>query len=281
MKHLGLYIIFLAFFLSGPAGSLYSQTPATAPSDTTRSLVLERIGGVYRFNFFRKPWVRRWHVAGLRSDLSFRNTPLIGSLNYGTLVGRDGGDDTKANLQVRVEAYPRLTPSDYAYLGAAYSGSSLFPRHYYGAEWFHSFPRGYEASLGVRWMQWQESIWFYTGSAGKYLGNYWFSLRAFITPGEKTTGQTYTLSARRYLATGMDYLGLKLEYGNSPDNLSYLLDFPQIRRLNSMGAHLSWQRDLNRWLLYLDVGYRREEFQDDVFRGHFSARLHLLYQLNK
>jgi len=328
MRQLFFYILFWAFFMSGPVENLYSQAsclhqavgldsrflshrpqpevdpvwvnipeelgemdpftsdftqegPDLASADTSRSLVLEKIGGVYRFNFFPQPWVRRWHVAGLRTDWNYRNTPVIGSVNYGTLAGGPIDGDSKVNWQFQLEAYPRITSSDYMYLSAAYSGSSLFPRHYYGGEWFHSFQRGFEASAGVRWMQWEESIWFYTGSIGKYLGNYWFALRAYITPGEKATGQTYTLSARKYLATGKDYLGVKLEYGNSPDNLSYLLDFPDIRRLNSMGVHLSWQRELNRWLLYVNLGYRREEYQNDAYRGHFSTRLHLLYKLDK
>lgn len=261
--------------------SLTAQASSPAPGDTASSFVLERIGGVYRFNFFRRPWIRRWHVAGLRGDFHFKNNPLITSLNYGTLVGSGVDKPDRTNLQFRLESYPRITPSDYAYLSMAYSASNLFPDQYYGAEWYHSFSRGFEASLGLRWMQWEESIWFYTGSVGKYLGNYWFSLRAYLTPGEKSTGQTYIFSARKYLATSMDYLGIKLEYGNSPDNLSYLVDFPEIKRLNSMGAHLTMQRDLNQWLLYIDLGYRREEYQNDAFRGHFSTRLHLLYQLNK
>jgi len=274
-------IILLALLFSGPAEDLYSQSQAEQPADSGRSLVMERIGGTYRFHFFRKPWVRRWHVAGARADLRFRNIPLIGSLHYGRLAGMNMADQEKVNLQYRVEAYPRLTASDYAYLSAAYSGSNLFPNHYYGAEWYHSFNRGFEASAGVRWMQWEESIWFYTGSLGKYTGNYWLSLRAYISPGDRFTGQTYTFTVRRYLATASDYVGIKLEYGNSPDNLSYLVDFPEIRRLNSMGAHLSVQKDLNRWLVFMDLGYRREEYQNDAFRGHFSIRLHLLYQLNK
>src|SRR6056297_3797467 len=104
MRHLLWHIIFLAFFLTGPVQILYSQSSfipedkgmeplstsltaqdsSPAPVDTASSFVLERIGGVYRFNFFRRPWIRRWHVAGLRGDFQFKNNPLIASLNYGT-----------------------------------------------------------------------------------------------------------------------------------------------------------------------------------------------------
>lgn len=304
MKHFVPYRIVLFFVLIVPGKLIFSQdfsmvetsvtegelsttgynkgypSEALANPDSLDLMVLERMGLVYQFNFFRQPWVRRWHVAGLRADLNVMETPVIGKINYGMLVGSDIEANLKSNLQFQLEAYPRLGPSDYLYMSAAYSPSRLFPQHYYGLEWYHNFRQGIEASAGARWLQWDESLWFYTGSVGKYLGNYWFSLRAYITPQEEMTGQTYSLSARRYLATSMDYLGVKLIYGTSPDQISYAIDFPQIRKLNSTGAYLTYQRVLKRWLVNFEMGYRREEYFKDDFRGHISTRLQLLYQFN-
>ena len=231
----------------------------------------------YRFDFFSKPWVRRWHIVGLRTDVDVKGSRVIGRINYGRLVGANLGEVAGGNLQYQVEAYPRLGPSDYAYLALAYSGSKLFPGQQYGAEWFHSFDKGFEASLGLHYLRWKDPFWFYTGSVGKYLGNYWFSLRTYISSAEKLTGQTYTFSARRYLATGDDYLGLMLEYGTSPEDLSYLIDFPEIKRLRSLGARVSYQRLLNNWLFKAELGYRNEEYRADLTRDHLNTRLHLLY----
>ena len=267
--------------LLGPSQEKSSYLIENQSDDSLQRGYLEQAGLEYQFHFFREPWVRRWHVATLRTDWQIKGFPVLAKINAGRLAGRDIGDDQLLHLQYQVDAYPRITASDYLYLSAAYSGSSRFPDYYLGADWYHSFERGFEASLGLRWLQWRESVVFYTGSAAKYLGNYWFSLRAYLTPSEEFTGQTWTLSARRYLATGEDYVGLKLEYGTSPESLITIVDYPDIKGLRSTEAHLSYQRRLQRWLVRTEAGYRREEYRENTFRHHMIFRLHLLYQFNR
>jgi len=242
---------------------------------------LEQAGMEYQFHFFRIPWIRRWHVTSLRTDWRIHDFPVLAKINAGRLAGYDDGNDQPFHLQYQVDAYPRITGSDYMYVSAAFSGSSRFPDYYLGGEWYHSFERGFEASLGLRWLQWRESVLFYTGSAGKYHGNYWFSLRAYLTPSEDYTGQTWSLSARRYLATGEDYIGLKMEYGTSPENIISIVDYPDIKGLRSAGVYLSYQRRHRHWLVLAEAGYRREEYRKNAFRNPISFRLHLLYQFNR
>ncbi|MGM0531296.1 MAG: YaiO family outer membrane beta-barrel protein [Bacteroidota bacterium] len=243
--------------------------------------LLKQAGLVHRFSFFKKPWIKRWHVASLRADLNLKNTLLIGMINYGNLVGSEHPyiDNTnKANLQFQLDAYPRITPSDYLYLNLAYSGSQLFPEHRYAAEWFHNFDKGYELSGGFRGLKWNEPIFFYTGSLGLYYRKYWFALRTYITPQERATGHTYTLRARRYLATSDDYVGLKLEYGTSPESLDYVVDFSEVNQLNTKGIHLEYQKNIKHWLIKLGLIYRNEEFKDNNFRDHISTELRVMYQ---
>jgi YaiO family outer membrane protein len=227
MKQLERYWMLIVFLWVLPVHGLLSQ-PVSAGQQEEFSIqadtldedngswgYLEQAGMEYQFHFFREPWVRRWHVTSLRTDWRIKGSPVLAKINAGRLVGVNGNDDPLFHLQYQVDAYPRISPSDYIYLSAAFSGSTRFPKHYLGGEWYHSFDQGFEGSLGFRWLQWRESVVYYTGSVGKYLGNYWFSLRAYLTPSEDYTGQTWSLSARRYLATAEDYLGLKLEYGTT------------------------------------------------------------------
>jgi YaiO family outer membrane protein len=293
MKQLERYWVFIVFLWVLPVNGLLSQPVSgsqgdkgsfradTLDSEVDPRVYMEQAGMEYQFHFFRKPWIRRWHVTTLRTDWRLQGFPVLAKINAGTLAGFNGQDDPPLHLQYQVDAYPRITGSDYMYLSAAFSGSKRFPKHYLGGEWYHSFSRGFEASLGFRWLRWRESVIYYTGSAGKYLGNYWLSLRAYVTPSEEFTGQTWTLSARRYLATGEDYLGLRLEYGTSPENLISIVDYPDIKSFRSAGAHLSYQRRLGQWLVKTEAGYRREEYREDTFRNHLSIRLHLLYQFNR
>ncbi|MEF8983581.1 MAG: YaiO family outer membrane beta-barrel protein [Bacteroidales bacterium] len=243
--------------------------------------LLKQAGVVHRFSFFRKPWVKRWHVTSLRADLNLKNSLFIGMINYGRLVGSGHpyvDNPGKVNLQFQLDGYPRITPSDYLYLNLAYSGSPLFPEQRYAAEWFHNFDKGYELSGGFRGLKWNEPIFFYTGSAGLYFRDYWFALRTYITPEERATGHTYTLRARRYLATSDDYIGLKLEYGTSPESLAYAVDFEELNRLNTTGIHLEYQENIKHWLIKLGLIYRNEEFMDNNFRDHIITELRIMYQ---
>lgn len=291
MKQLERYWIMIVFLWVMPVDGLLSQPVSVGQEEGALQAdtldegpkpmgYLEQAGVEYQFHFFREPWVRRWHVNSLRTDWRIKGSPVQAKINAGRLAGPEEGDGQLFHLQYQVDAYPRISSSDYMYLSAAFSGSTRFPKYYLGGEWYHSFARGFEASLGFRWFQWRESVVYYTGSAGKYYGNYWFSLRAYVTPTEDYTGQTWVLSARRYLATAEDYLGLKLEYGTSPENLISIVDYPNIKGFRSAGAHLSYQRRLGQWLMRTEAGYRREEYREDTFRNHLSIQLHLLYQFN-
>ena len=243
--------------------------------------LVKQAGLVHRFNFFKKPWIKRWHVTSLRADLNLKNSLLIGQINYGKLVGSEHpyvDYSNKANLQFQLDGYPHITPSDYLFLNLAYSGSPLFPEQRYAAEWFHNFDKGYELSGGFRGLKWNEPIFFYTGSFGLYYRKYWFALRTYITPEERVTGHTYTLRARRYLATSDDYIGLKFEYGTSPESLADVVDFEEINRLNTTGIHMEYQENIKHWLIKLELIYRKEEFRNDDFRDHIGTELHLMYQ---
>ena len=272
---------FPCFSGSGPDGSDFISPVDTVDEADRPFIVMARTGLVHHFSFFNLPWVRRWHVLSLRNELNMAGWPLVGVINYGRLMGAPEPGLSAANWQFQLEAYPRLSPGDYVHLLAAYSESRLFPHHHYGGEWFHSFGHGLEASAGMRWMEWGPSIWFYTGSLAKYTGNYWFSFRPYITRQNGNTGQTYSLAARRYGATPQNYLGVKLLYGTSPEYLSYVVDYPDIKTLKGYGGYLSFQQSWNHWIVKTVVGYRREEFSTDRFRGHFTSQLHLLYQLNR
>lgn len=243
--------------------------------------LVKQAGLVHRFNYFRKPWIKRWHLTSARVDMNLKNTLLIGMVNYGRLFGSlppslAGSGNT--GFQYWLDAYPRLSSSDYLYLNYAYSASQLFPEHRYGAEWFHNFESGVELSGGFRGFNLEDPLFIYTGSLGLYYQKYWFAFRAWINPGERFTSQTYTLRARRYMATSDDFVGMKLEYGYSPESLAYVGDFEEINQLNTLGFHLEYQENIRHWLFKLDLIYRDEEYREDHFRDHISTELHIMYQ---
>ena len=76
-----------------------------------------------------------------------------------------------------------------------------------------------EVSLGMRYMQFSDTqVNIFTGSLGMYSGNYYFSLRPYITPsGEKPLGISGYILGRKYFKDGENYFGVMAGFGFSPE----------------------------------------------------------------
>lgn len=136
---------------------------------------------------------RQWHAA----------------LHYGQVIGRvmhaerGGADDELFEL----EAYPRLAPKTYAYLaGAVSTDSVLYPDWRAGAELFHGFGNGFEASAGWRHLAFDDEVDLFTASLGKYVGN-WLLVGRGYRSNDDTSWQA---SARRYFGDYGTYLGARV-----------------------------------------------------------------------
>jgi YaiO family outer membrane protein len=112
-------------------------------------------------------------------------------------------------LQFETDFYPKFPPRMYGYFNLGYSASALFPRLRTAAEAFRSFNGGWEFSLGLRTLHMSNyNILSLTGTAGKYIGNWYGYLRptvSFLTDG---TALGMLLEIRRYFGTGASYLGV-------------------------------------------------------------------------
>ena len=111
--------------------------------------------------------------------------------------------------QYEIDAYPRLAKGLYAYVNYGYSSHRFFPKNRVGGELYANLPHGVELSGGFRWLQFESSeVTIYTGTIAKYQGNYWISLRPYITPKSEGTSQSYNLTVRRYFGGPDNYLGV-------------------------------------------------------------------------
>ena len=94
------------------------------------------------------------------------------------------------------------------------SSSRLFPDLRYAAEAYHNFPNGWEASLGFRRLEFDNSnVTIVTGTVAKYYGNWWISLRpnyVIKDPGNSTSA---SISARRYLGSRWEWAGFTVGGG--------------------------------------------------------------------
>lgn len=142
-----------------------------------------------------------------------KNTIIL-RLNTSQRYGDNG-------VQPEIDMYPAIAPKTYLYVNYGISGYSLFPRHRIGLELYRNLPRSYEVSAGGRYMDFGggSTVWIFTGSITKYVGNYAIILRPFITPDKSTSSfsRSAILNVRRYTLDADNYVGITVGAGFSPE----------------------------------------------------------------
>lgn len=201
-----------------------------------------------------------WH----RSIYQYkRKTPIgsiIGRVNRYKKFGKHG-------IQYEIDAYPKLRKGTYLYSNYGYSETSYLPRHRAGAEIFQSFPRSYEGSLGFRRLIFENSnTTIYTGSIGKYIGNFWFVIRTYISP--KDIGgysKSFYFTARRFFRDADEYISLTFGGGQGPTSDDEPEDVDTIRKES---IRLGGKIPLIRKKLYIRISGRlkKEVLSNEVER---------------
>lgn len=232
----------------------------------------------YSGDFHRTPYKRGFHSAGIGYGKRMPFGPLIGRINLAQTFVNESPIEDKPSIQFEIESYPRITSSNYLYVNYGYGIGKSFPLHRGGLELFQKLPAKFEASLGFRYLYWNDNFFFYTGSLGKYYRNFWFSFRPFIVPKNSGVSQSYFLTARRYFKSADDFLGLTVGTGISPDD--FYSDPADKIKLNSQKISLMLSKTFMRNFLFRgSVGYDYEEYQPDLRRDRFSVSIALRYYL--
>ena len=200
-----------------------------------------------------------WHLLAVSVGERTRLGSLIGRVNYANRFDSNG-------VQVEADAYPRIAEGAYAYLNAGYSRADIFPEWRFGAEVFTSLPAAWEASAGARQLRFESStVTLYTGSVGKYVGNYWFSLRPYVRPKDGSLSASASLTARRYFEDATHYVGARVGYGSTPSDR---LTPNELARTQSFSASVQGARRIApRVYSTGSLGYDREELGPDRTRN--------------
>lgn len=120
-------------------------------------------------------------------------------------------------MQLEADAYPAFNKKMYAYINAGIADDVLFPRYRGGASIFRSLPHAFEAEGGFRFLYFQDPVWVYTASLGKYYKNYLFNVSGFFTPSQGFLLQSYFFKTRYYFSE-KSYMMLTFGTGISPDD---------------------------------------------------------------
>lgn len=137
---------------------------------------------------------------------------LIPRINYSNRLGQHG-------VQYDIDFYPRFLKRFYAYLNYGFSSAEIYPRHKFGGDIYVNLPGAIEFSAGGRHIiTLTQNITAITNSLGHYRGNYYFSLRSFVTPRpDGLTRVSGNLLVRKYLKDAENFMGFTVGMGISPE----------------------------------------------------------------
>ena len=150
------------------------------------------------------------------SSISYRRQTKLGSIipriNYSNRLNKNG-------IQYDIDLYPKFAKRLYAYLNYGYSRASIYPRQKVGGDLYANLPGAIEVSAGMRYINFEtRNVTVVTNSLGYYRGNYYFSLRSYITPqSNNLTRVSGNLLVRKYLKDAESFVGVNAGLGYSPE----------------------------------------------------------------
>jgi len=229
------------------------------------------IGVNYTLDYFFKQ-INPWHWASIQYKRKTKLGAVIGRFNYANRFGSQG-------YQFEVDAYPSLGKKSYAYVNAGFSNTSLFPVFRFGFDYNRKLPKAFETSIGLRYLKFSSSdVYIFTGHIGKYIGNYWVSLRPFVVPDNGKVSVSGFLAMRRYFSNAENYLGAQIGYGTSPDDYSKAITGRSDLRLNEYKGKLTFNHLFGiHWIGNTSVGYAYEEYYTSSYRNHLTFDISVYY----
>ncbi len=149
----------------------------------------------YSIDFFEKNTIAPQHLMYIDYAFKISDNTLIPRLNYANRF------DTN-DYQLELDYYHLFGNRNYLYANYGVSfANTLFPQHRAGLEYYVPFFKTFEASLGGRFLYSENgSTMIATGHLGKYVGNFWFSIRPFYVFHDTKNALTTVLSSRYYSA---------------------------------------------------------------------------------
>lgn len=208
-----------------------------------------------------------WHLSSLEYERKFSFGSVIPRVNYARRFNDNG-------FQFETDSYIFISKKIYTYLNAGFSEDIIFPKLRFGIEPYLVLPEGFEASVGFRFLSFEQNdIRIYTGSIGKYFGNYWVSIRPFLVPESGETKFTLNILARRYFTDKYSYLTLRLAWGSYPSQSLTLQEFARTNS-KSIGFDYSFWL-LKDILLGLGLSYEQEEININLNRDRYTFILML------
>ncbi|MEW6126113.1 MAG: YaiO family outer membrane beta-barrel protein [Acidobacteriota bacterium] len=193
----------------------------------------------YSYDYFDKN-LDPWQQLSVSVSRQTKIGSMIGRVNHAKRFNDHA-------TQFEIDSYPRLRQGTTAYWNVGVSSSYAFPKFRFGAEVYQKLSDGFDSSIGVRYLHFTgANIMIYTGSIGKYHGNYLFQFHPFITPSSIGSSVSGNFSVRRYLENADNYFTVSVGLGSSPDERYNALE---LIRLKSQKLGVDWRKAVGAGLI--------------------------------
>jgi len=233
----------------------------------------------YSFDSYTKPYTRLWQQLSLFGGHRFKWGMAGAGVNIGHINIGDPAPVTETDLQYEIEVAPTLSPKNYAFLSYAYSAGTYYPGHRASLEVWQILPAGWATSAGLTYFHFDRDIFIAGLSVEKYLGNYWFSGKAYFYFKDFGTTTSFYLNARKYF-NDTDYLQFTVGAGTAPDEPFDIQTSES--RLSAYSLRTTYYQLLNRrFAIRLNAGYSREEYQDNSYRNRIEGAVGVIYLLKQ
>lgn len=199
-----------------------------------------------------------------------------GRINYAHRYGTTG-------KQFQIELFPQFSDHIYANLILGYANTTqiLFPNLQYRIDGYYNTTHGVELSLGQGGQKYlrfsNQKIFLYTGSLGKYQGNFYVWFRPYhYTP--KST-EYYEVGVRRYFSDANNYVGAVIGAGKLPD-IGDLPPIDQMIVINQKGIGINSQFSLSKsFFIKLAAGYVKQLYPNSINREITDVNIGLIMKL--
>ena len=219
------------------------------------------------------PTTAAQHLASLGYSFPIGNNNLGFRINYANRFNISG-------IQLESDFYLKLLNKQYFYFNYGYAFNSvLFPNHRFGFEYYFPLPAKFEASIGGRYLNYPTSnVLIATGHLAKYLGKSWLSVRPFYVYSVKSSSNTesFTLIANYRLLgkSELDYWGIELGIGNSPDEIYTTSQTSGFNQSKAYKIKLEKNLIIDQTSdLHIALGYSDEEYTLSQYRNRFTIEL--------
>ena len=226
----------------------------------------------YSLETFQKPYVKNLHLTSLEYSMVLKKTTFIAGFHTGF-----SNINNLSGSQIQLQAYPVINNKMYAFLNYSYGFKSIFPKNRAAFELYRELTNAFEVSGGVRYLQFGEdtaktNIYIITGSISKYQGNYWFSIRPYLSPKTFGISQAVSLEMRRYFKDSKNYLFTLVSYGNTPDDPANNINNLEKFQLTAASFKIGYQDYLSKRLLFqIKAGLSVQEYQ--ASKTHYPVDL--------